>query len=54
MNPVYIMETWEDADLAGWIGPGWYFWDETASICYGPYNSEREAFEAQRDYYRRL
>jgi len=28
---------------AGYEGPGWYFWDETESFCYGPFESKSEA-----------
>ena len=27
----------------GWSGPGWYFWDEIWTSCYGPYDTELEA-----------
>lgn len=30
----------------GWKSSGWYHWDETWTICYGPYPTEREAREA--------
>jgi hypothetical protein len=41
-----------DADmlLAGFRGPGWYFWDETSTRCYGPYSSEEIAVGAWMQY----
>lgn len=29
---------------------GWYFWDRSGLKSYGPYNTERQAEEALRDY----
>jgi hypothetical protein len=46
-------QPWEplsDAQAAGYNGPGWYFWDETESLCYGPYGSREEAAEKMREY----
>jgi len=34
---------WHDADAQGFDGPGWYFWDETESQCYGPYETKELA-----------
>lgn len=36
--PVWI-DSVEDADLCGFTTPGYYFWDETQSQCYGPYET---------------
>jgi len=33
----------DDAKLAGYDGPGWYFWDETQTICHGPYDTSKIA-----------
>lgn len=34
----YIAEPFDDADLAGYTAPGWYFW--TAKLeCVGPFSS---------------
>jgi hypothetical protein len=42
-NVQYLHEPFENSDIAGYRGPGWYFWDETQAGCYGPYNSKEEA-----------
>ena len=47
----HITEKFEDADLAGYTLPGWYFWDETESQCYGPFLSETRAKEEQVKYF---
>lgn len=47
----YIHETFEDAHLAGYTNPGWYFWDETESQCYGPYIDEDTARADQYEYF---
>ena len=39
----------EDADLAGWDGPGWYFWDEAYQL-HGPFGSKGEANSALSSY----
>lgn len=31
-------------------GPGWYFWDETETCAMGPYSSESEAVQEQKNY----
>jgi len=36
----YIDKPWEESDVAGWHGVGWYFWDESQIYCYGPYPSK--------------
>lgn len=45
-----ILEAFPDAELAGWKGPGWYFWDEVGQYCYGPYPLEDEALEHLENY----
>jgi len=45
-----VAEIWEDADCAGWRGPGWYFWDETQAYCHGPYESEEIAKQKSDEY----
>lgn len=40
--------------LAGYRGPGWYFWDETDAHCHGPYINEDKAREAFFEYARVL
>lgn len=50
----YLGEEIEDADLAGWEGPGWYFWDETQSHCYGPYDDVVSASLAAQRYAREV
>jgi hypothetical protein len=32
-----------DLERFGWAGDGWYFWNETRNICYGPYSSQEYA-----------
>ncbi len=50
-DPVqYIAEPGPDGDLWGWAGAGWYFWDETGSQGYGPYEDEATARRALRRY----
>lgn len=44
----------EDPDLCGFTEPGWYFWDETQSQCFGPFASWRQAFLDCEGYYKRL
>lgn len=40
-----ITERPEDADLMGWVGPGWYFWDEAYQL-HGPFETEKETSAA--------
>ena len=40
----------EDLRLAGYISPGWYYWDETQAGCYGPYESQDAAAQAAAAY----
>ena len=46
----YIAITFPDANLAGWTGPGWYFWDEAQSSCIGPFGSKAECERAAKHY----
>lgn len=44
----------EDPELCGYTSQGWYFWDETQSQAYGPYNTWYKAYHACVDYYKEL
>ena len=48
------IEGWtpEDAQAAGWDGPGWYFWDESWAYCHGPFSTREEASKALSIYCR--
>lgn len=46
----YYDEGWMDAEEAGYEGPGWYFWDETQTTCFGPYPDSDTAY-SERDRY---
>lgn len=46
----HLLHNFEDAELVGWEGPGWYFWDETEAYCYGPYRTKQEA-EVREEFY---
>lgn len=57
MNPnsiEYISKDWDLSDFAGYSCPGWYFWDETWSNCYGPFNSKNEAKIHLEEYIKRF
>lgn len=55
MGPiVYIGTEPEDADLCGWSALGWYFWDETQSQCYGPFEDVVAATLAYQRYVKEL
>lgn len=41
-----------DLELAGFTTPGWYFWDETDTQCYGPFDTEEKATEEREKYIR--
>jgi len=48
---------WSDYDDGldhGWLGPGWYFWNEIWIDLYGPYDTEADAREALKEYARNL
>lgn len=45
-----IPTKFEDSELAGWTGPGWYFWTEDQAHCIGPYDSGQEAMREQEAY----
>lgn len=36
----------QEAELAGFNGSGWYFWDETQAHCHGRFDTPQEAEEA--------
>lgn len=40
----------EDRQAQGYTSPGWYFWDETQSTCYGPYEDQDIAAKEQVRY----
>ena len=42
--------TYGDERDQGWVGPGWYFWDETETECYGPYISAKQAELKLKEY----
>lgn len=44
-----IKEEPEDSDISGWVGPGWYFWDEAYQL-HGPHETEKEASVALSTY----
>lgn len=46
----YISEPFPDAEISGYTSPGWYFWDEAQSHCYGPYESQGQAESALEQY----
>ena len=37
-------------EIQGYTKPGWYFWDETWGLCYGPYSSKSEASQRLSKY----
>lgn len=49
-----IRHPFEDSDIAGYQGPGWYFWDETGMYCYGPYRTKSEAAKEKHAYAKQL
>lgn len=49
-----IEQMFQDGDLAGWDGPGWYFWDETEAYCHGPFTTKSEAEAAKTKYAEQL
>ncbi len=53
-NIEYINKQFDNWELAGYTSPGWYFWDETQSGCYGPYESEEIAIKNLEDYCHQL
>lgn len=49
-----LMPTFEDRDLIGWDGPGWYFWNETWTDLHGPFATLEETRTALRTYGKQL
>jgi hypothetical protein len=49
-NPISYYTCEESENLHGVNGAGWYFWNETWSDCYGPYDTEEEAKEELNRY----
>jgi hypothetical protein len=50
MIPVQYLTKCEDPDLAGFTVPGFYFWNEEWTNCYGPYDSYERARAAYDDH----
>jgi hypothetical protein len=46
----YLDKAFEMAEQRGWMGPGFYFWDEVEYQCYGPHKSYQEACRAMLEY----
>lgn len=57
-SPVVFIAKWdglpEDAELAGYTTPGWYFWTEDWATCCGPFTTEDEATIALSEYCEQL
>lgn len=53
-DPVTWVEVPADMADNDWGGPGWYFWDETWSRAYGPYQTREAASAACVEYAERL
>lgn len=43
-----------DRGVAGYDGPGWYFWDESWEHLHGPFATKREAEQALSYYVEEL
>lgn len=50
----YIAQPWGGSVAAGYVTPGWYFWDETSAYCHGPFRSRRAAYRGLCKYARSL
>ena len=48
-NVIVLKECPPDGDIAGWDGPGWYFWDESYHL-HGPFSSKEETEELESNY----
>lgn len=46
----YLDAPWPDGKMAGYEGPGWYYWDETWAYCHGPYKTREATVLALADY----
>jgi hypothetical protein len=44
------IDTIKDPDSYGFTIPGWYFWNETQTYVYGPYDNRLDAYKALRNY----
>ena len=51
MDHIQYLTECEDGDLAGYTGPGWYFWDETCTHCLGPFDTKDEAKAVSNRYW---
>ena len=47
---VVWLDSVEDPDLCNFSTPGWYFWDETQSTCYGPYETWLDCYNQLCNY----
>jgi hypothetical protein len=47
----YVFESWPDDYKNEWNGPGWYFCNPVYEA-YGPFPSEDEAIQAQKEHMR--
>ena len=50
----FLSQMWETANMQGYAGRGWYFWDESSFNCYGPYDNREEAEKKSSLYYHEL
>ena len=50
LNELYFSHLWD----MGYTGSGWYFWDETATWCHGPYSSAETAEKQLTEYAKTL
>ena len=48
------VKDWEDLDLVGYEGEGFYFWDETWTCLFGPFDTQEQCLEACKKYARDL
>lgn len=46
----FLGEPWPEGEECGWVGPGWYFWDETQANCHGPHPDKVAAILALHTY----
>lgn len=47
----FLSQMWDTANMQGYAGRGWYFWDEAECDCYGPYDNREEAQKKSSLYY---
>jgi hypothetical protein len=46
----FLAAEFENSEMAGYTSPGWYFWDEAQTGCYGPYASRFIAEQKLEEY----